>query len=993
MKKTYLIKYVFLLLFVLSAVTAFAQTGVISGKVLDENNQPLPGVTVVVKGTQKSTATDGNGSYRLTGVSGTVTLQFSFVGYQTSEKVVNASGNVTENISLVPSAKNLNEVVVIGYGTQSKKDVTGAITTVSSKDFQTGTINSPEELIQGKVAGVSISTNSGEPGTGSTILIRGGASLNASNSPLIVIDGVPLSNNGIAGAANPLALINPNDIATFTVLKDASATAIYGSRASNGVIIITTKKGNAGAPRITFTSNNSISNPEKELQVLTGDEVRSLVKQYDAANGTNYSQYNGTANTDWQKEIYQNAFATDNNLSVGGTYKTVPYRVSIGFLDQDGILKTDNVKRTTAAIHLSPSFLKKTLTVNLNLNGTNQRSRFANQGAIGSALSFNPTDPVYQKGSIYNGYFENLQGNTTTLNPNAPKNPLGLLMDDHNTSGVYRSFGNAEITYKFPFLQGLTADANWGYDVSKGNGRTYVPANAAQSYSSGGNNTPYAQRNTNVTAEYYLNYTNDFKSIKSTINAQAGYGYYNFYTVNTNYISLQANGQPVAGAAAPLYPTSPSEYTMISYYGRLIYSYDDRFTLQGSLRTDGSSKFAPAVRWGVFPAAALSWNVINENFLKNSSVFSDLKLRASYGVTGQQDGIGYYGYQPLYYLTTNDTKYPFGGTYYNGFTPQQYDTSLKWEQTNASNLGIDYGFFNQRLYGDIEYYNRKTKNLLATVPIPAGSNFTNQLTTNSGNTLSHGIELNINALPIKTQDMSWSINYNVAYNKVKVTNLFLVPDPTSSGEQVGGISGGTGNNIQRDQVNYTPNTFYVLQQVYDANGKPLEGVYVDRNKDGAITASDYYYDHSALPNVTMGFSTSFSYKKWSISTSLRAEIGNYVYNNAEANLATYGQLINNTGVVNNALTSIYKTGFQGYDYFSDYFVQNGSFLKMDNLGIGYNFGQIFHGKHTNLRVTANCQNVFVITNYIGIDPEVNGGIDNNFYPRPRTYTLGVNLSL
>jgi TonB-linked SusC/RagA family outer membrane protein len=998
MRKNYSKKYVLLFAFTLMSFIAFAQTGSITGKVIDETNQSLPGASVSIDGTTLGSTTDANGNYTLTNINpGTYTLSAKFIGYVVSKKTVTvtAGQSVSVSFQLQPASQSLNEVVVIGYGTQSKRDVTGAITTVTAKDFQTGTVTSPAGLIQGKVAGVSITTNSGEPGSGATIRIRQGASLNASNDPLIVIDGVPLSNNGISGVANPLSLINPNDIESFTVLKDAAATAIYGSRASNGVILITTKKGTTGTPQINFSTETSLSKPEKTLNVLSADQVRAYVNSYDAANpgGTNYAALLGSANTNWQQQIYQNAFASDNNLSISGAYKWLPYRVSVGYLDQNGILKTDNIKRTTGSLHLDPSFFKNSLKIDLNLNGSYQRSRFANQGAIGSALSFNPTDPVYQSGSPFGGYFENVNPGTETPNPNAPKNPLALLEQDNNIGQTYRSFGNLVANYKFPFLPALSANANWGYDISKGQGNTFIPAYAAQDYTNLGDNTNYLQRNRNLTAEYYLNYTNSFKEIKSTINAQAGYGYYDFYSNSNNYQTLSANGQPAPGSAAPVFPTSPSEYTIISYYGRLIYTFDEKYTLQGSIRTDGSSKFSPKTRWGVFPAAGFSWNINQENFLKNNNVLSDLKLRVTYGVTGQQDGIGYYGYEPTYALTTNDTRYPFGGIYYNGLTPSAYDTGLKWETTNTFDAGFDFGFLNQRIYGSIDYYNRKTKDLLATVPIPAGTNFTNQLTTNVGNDISHGVELNLTVIPVKTKDFTWTLNYNVAYNKVTITNLYLTPNPTNPGTPTGGISGGTGNYVQINSINNTPNTFYVYQQVYGANGKPLEGVYVDRNGDGVISASDEYRYHSALPPVIMGFSTQFNYKKWALSTVLRANIGNYMYNNVEANLATGGALINNTGVVNNATTDIYNTGFKGYNYLTDYYVQNASFLRMDNLGLAYNFGQIFGDKHINLRVNANIQNVFVITKYTGLDPEIYSGIDNNTYPRPRTFTIGLNLGL
>ncbi len=974
---------------------AFAQTSSITGKILDETNQPMPSATVVVQGTQKSTSADVNGNYRLTGLNnGTLTLEFRFLGYTTATRVIDLKGSAIVNVSLKPNNTSLNEVVVIGYGTQSKKDVSGAITTVTSKDFQTGTVTSPEQLIQGKVAGVAITSNGGAPGAGSVIRIRGGASLNASNDPLIVIDGVPLSNNGISGAASALSLINADDIESETILKDAASTAIYGSRASNGVILITTKKGKKGGVTFNINQQTSIGTPEKTIQVLTADQVRAYI----AANKPSLSATLGNANTDWQKQIYQNAFASNTNFNVSGSTKIMPYRLSLGYLDQDGILKTDNIKRTSAALRLNPSLLNNSLKIDLNLNGTYQHSRFANTGAIGSALSFDPTQPVYDSKSPYDGYYEsyNTPGVVSSgLNPNTPRNPVALINDNHNTSDVYRSFGNLVLNYQFQFLKALSANANFGYDISKGQGRTEVPASAAQSFTTLGNSTPYLQKNTNKTIEYYLNYTSDIKSLKSTINAQAGYGYYDFLSTTYNYQPLSANGQPMPTTSAPLYPYSQGQYTLISYYGRLIYTYNDRFTVQGSIRTDGSSKFSPDTRWGVFPAGAVSYRLTEEDFLKDSPVVSDMKVRLGFGVTGQQDGsaISYYGYIPSYGLTTNDTRYQFGNTFYNGYTPSPYDTSLKWETTNTFDGGIDFGFLNQRIYGSVDVYIRKTKDLLATVPIPAGSNFTNTLTTNVGNTNSSGIELNLNAVAVKTKDINWTLNYNIAFNKVKITNLYLVPNPSSVGVQVGGISGGTGNYVQLDAINRAPNTFYLYKQIYGPNGKPLEGVYADNTADGTVSSTDEYLYHTSAPPVTMGFSTSFSYKKWSFSTVIRANLGNYVYNNVDANLATGGSIINNIGVVNNATTGIYASGFTGYNYLSDYWVQNASFLRMDNVGVSYNFGK-FNNKHVgSLRISANCQNVFIITKYTGLDPEVYSGIDNNTYPRPRTFTLGLNLGI
>lgn len=1006
MGKTYSKKYVLLFAFLMLSIMAFAQSGSISGKIVDEHNQPLPGATVTINGTTNGAAADADGNYVIKNIkAGSYTLTAKFVGYEAGVKTVNVNGATTVSFGLLPSSKSLNEVVVIGYGTQTRKEVTGAISTVGTKDFQKGTVTSPDQLIQGKVAGVSITTNGGQPGSGSSIRVRQGASLNASNEPLIVIDGVPLApgrnsdgTSKIAGVGDPISLIDPNDIESFTILKDAASTAIYGSRASNGVIIITTKKGTSGAPTINFSSQNSIATATQKLDLLSGDQVRAYVNANGAA--TDKARL-GTANTDWQDEIYQKAFASNDNLSISGSTKHMPYRVSVGYLTQDGILKTDHIDRTTGALRLSPRFFNDDLKIDLNLNGTYQKSRFANQDAIGAAAAFDPTQPVYNSSSKYNGYTEFYDANNL-LNPNAPRNPVGLLEDKHNEGDTYRSYGNVTADYRFHFLPQLHANANLGYDLAKGGGSTYIPANAAQSFSNGnpnnlfntgGLNTEYHQKTYNSVFEGYLNYNNTFKDIKSNINATAGYGYYDFRTVNRNFANYTAAGSLVAGST-PNYPYGENRYTLESYYARLIYTFDSKYILAGSIRTDGSSKFSPENRWGVFPSAAFTWRMSDEDFLKGSKTLSDLKMRLSYGVTGQQDGIDPYKFLPTYYLSDNTSKYQFGNggnSFYNMYTPNYYDTTLKWEQTTAYNAGFDYGFLNQRISGSIDVYYKKTKNLLSLVFLPVGTNFTNQLVTNVGNTETKGVEFTLNAIPVKTKDFTWSLNYNIAYNNNKVTNLSLVPGVQNVTVPTGNISGATGTTLQQQTVGYPPYSFFVYKQVYGANGKPLEGVYADLNGDGIINGSDRYIYKSPFPKVIMGFSTEFDYKKWSLTTVLRANLGNYVYNNTAANLGTSRSIITTVSTIGNASTDYYNTLFTNNQYLSDYYVQNASFLKMDNVGLGYNFGHITSNKHITLRVNANVQNVFVITKYKGIDPEIYGGIDNKFYPRPRTYTLGINM--
>jgi TonB-linked SusC/RagA family outer membrane protein len=999
MKKTYLIKYVFLLFFVISAASAFAQTNVISGKVYDETNQTLPGAVVTIKGTQKSTGTDANGSFRLTGVaSGTVTVEFSFVGYTTIDKVVSVSGNVTVNASLKPTTNDLNEVVVIGYGTEKKKDLTGSIATVTAKDFNTGDVTTPEQLIQGKVAGVSIISNDGSPGSGSQILIRGGASVNGSNQPLIVIDGVPLSNDAIAGASNPLDLINPNDIATFSILKDASAAAIYGNRASNGVIIITTKKGKAGKPVINFSTQLSVSKITKEAPILSASQFRSYIQ----ANGDSAQIAQlGTANTDWQKEIYQTAVSNDNNLSISGTSGFLPYRVSVGYDDQNGILKTNTLNRYTVGLNLSPSFFTDHLKVDLNFLGSQQKQRFPNTGAIGSANSFNPTDPVYSGNSNFGGYYEILDPTATDgLKSLAPLNPLGLLEEEEDRSTTYRGIGSLALDYKLHFFPDIHANVSYGYDGSNGSGFVDFPSYAASQYpgtkdANGvlqtGSDSKYKTTVGNTTFDAHLSYSHDFKSAKSHVDAVAGYSDQNFTTTSYNYPTYFGNGE-VNPNTIPTYLTGIGQYDLTSVYGRLNYAYDDKYLLTGTVRSDVSTRFAPGIRTATFPSVAGAWVLSNEDFLKGNTTLTNLKLRVGWGKTGNEDGIGDYDYLSDYSLSTSTAQYQLGNTFYQYYRPGAFYPGRTWEETATTNAGIDYGFLNGRLTGSIDFYYRTTQHLLATISEPALTNFANSIIANVGNMQDKGVEFNITGEIIATKDISWTANVNMTINRNKITNLTLVNGQSTNGLPTGGISGGVGTNIQINQVGYTKYSFYTYQQVYGANGKPLEGVYVDQNGDGQITSADLVANHSPDPQEYFGFNSDFRYKKWSIGFSARANIGNYVYNNIASSTGIQSNFLNGLGIIENGSNSVLKTGFTTAQYLSDYYLENASFFRMDNSHIGYNFGKVF--KNTgDLKITGNVQNVFVITKYTGVDPESTTGIDNNQYPRPRTYTLGLNLTL
>jgi len=989
------------------SVMAFAQKGSIKGKVLDETNQPLPGVAVSIDGTTLGSATDVNGNYTISGVNpGNYTLTAKFIGYTTAKQTITVGSSViTVDFSLKPDSKNLNEVVVIGYGTVKSKDITGSVATVTAKDFNQGGATTPEQLIQGKVPGVSIISNSGAPGAGSTIRIRGGASINGSNDPLIVIDGVPLSNGGIAGAANPLDLINPADIESFTVLKDASAAAIYGNRASNGVILITTKKGQSGAPVINFSAQVSAGTLPKEAPVLSAAQFRAYVNANDTTSTGKYKALLGNASTDWQKQIYQTAISNDDNLSISGTTAKIPYRVSVGYTDQNGILKTTNLNRYTAAVNLSPSFFTDHLKVNFNFKGSQVKQRFANEGGvISDAVDFNPTLPVYSGNSNYGGYTELLDPSSVSgLKSLAPLNPVGLLYENNNTSTVQRAITSLALDYRFHFFPDLHANINASYDGSEGKGTDVIPGYAASNIDSykdpntgkyySGNKSQYKQTNGNKLFEGFFSYGHDFKEIKSHVDAVAGYSFQDFKTTNYNFLSYFADGTLNPNSTFN-YPTDIQESQLTSLYGRVNYNYDDRFFLTGSVRSDVSTRFAPGIRTGTFPSVAGAWKISNEEFLKSSTVISTLKLRAEYGVTGNQDGIGNYDYLSPYSLSNTTAQYQFGNSFYQLYRPAAYFPGRTWEQTSTSNIGLDYGFFNDRLTGSIEYYYRKTKNLLAPENQPAGTNFGNIITANIGDMQDKGLELNIIGRILDQRDITWTAGFNLTVNRNKITNLTSVPNPNFPGLLTGGISGGTGNTIQINQVGYPRYTFFVYQQVYGTNGKPIDGVFVDRNGDGIINNKDLYEDHSPDAQEFLGFNSDFRYKKWTLGFVARASIGNYVYNNVASSTGIQRNFLNPLGIINNGSSDVLVSGLTGNgsnDLLSDYYIQNASFFRMDNIHLNYNLGKVFNGG--SLRISANVQNVFIITDYKGVDPEISSGLDNNFYPRPRTYVLGLNLSL
>ena len=991
-----LLKAIVLPVLLLLSMAVNAQDKVVTGKVTDsKTGEGLAGVTITVKGTRTATQTNAGGMYSIKVPASATILLASSAGFALQEISINGA---TTDAVMVETTANLNEVVVVGYGTQRKKDLTGAVASIGVKDFVKGALQSPEQLISGKVAGVQITSNGGAPGSGSTIRIRGGASLNASNDPLIVIDGVPID-GGVSGSSNPLNMINPNDIENFTILKDPSAAAIYGSRASNGVILITTKKGSRGKVRYNFSSQFFAQTIPGSVDVLSADQIRQIVGtkgvgQIDMAKL-------GTANTNWQDEIYKTAFGQDVNLSASGAIMDgkLPFRISGGFLNQDGMLKTGNFKRQTLGFNLSPKFFKDNLKVDFNLKGARTTNRFANEGAIGGAITFDPTQPVRVSSPRFGGFYTYIDNRQLGAPPTdlSPSNPVSLLDMAENKSEVLRSIGNLQLDYSLPWIKGLRANLNIGYDVQRGTGTNIISDSAPSTYrrrnivnnvivNSGGENNQYDQNRQNLLGDFYLNYARDFSGINSRVDFTAGTGYQDFIIRTKNFPDRRFDKSEIT---KPVFANSEGQYTLISYYGRLIYTLANKYVLTGTVRTDGSSKFAQGNRWGVFPSGAFAWRISEEGFLRNSKAVSDLKLRVGYGVTGQQDGIDYYGYLARYSASNNQANYQFGNNFTPLYRPAAYDPNLKWETTTNINAAIDFGFLNDRINGSVDVFYRKTKDLLSVVPVALGTNFSNQLLTNVGNIESQGVEVTINATPFKSKTFQWDIGFNFTYVNPEITNLLLNNDPTFKGNPTGGISGGTGNTVQIHSVGYQPASFFVRKQIYDPAGKPIEGLYEDLNRDGIINENDLYRYKSPASPVFMGFNSSFIIGKWNAGFVSRMNLGNYNYSNFNSSNGVERQIFNPLGWLGNASTDYLKTGFVNNQYFSDYYVQNASFFRMDNINVGYDAGEIFKGAR--LRLTANVQNAFVITNYTGLDPEVGGGIDNRIYPRPRIFAFGVNV--
>lgn len=1002
MKRIVSLLAVLLATLVMTATVSAQGRYTVKGGIVDQVG-PVIGASVVEAGTLNGVTTDLDGKYTLNVSSADATVEVSCIGYQT---LTFKASQVPAVITLAEDNEFLDEAVVIGYGVVKKSDMTGSVSSVKADQLNKGVVTSPADLLQGKSAGVVVTAGDGAPGSSSTIRIRGGSSLKANNNPLVVVDGLPLSEVSISGVSDALSSINPNDIETFTVLKDASATAIYGSRASNGVIMITTKKGSKSMNGIHVSADAtvSVSQNAKYVDVLSADELRSLMEWYTGGvTGAAY-QALGSANTDWQKEIYQLGKTIEGNVAVSGKVGKgnafyMPYRVSLGYHNQDGTLKTSNFSRQTLSVNLTPTLLDEHLTVNLNGKGMNMSNRFANQDAIGATVRYDPTQSVYDENGL-NGYTWWNYGKGTydigNCNTMAEQNPVALLNDKLDLSNAKRFIGNAQFDYKIHGFEDLHLNLNLGLDYSKSDGTVDIEPGTEMSYhtkaqSGSGSHTDYSQKKIDQTLEFYASYDKTFG--KHGITAMAGYSWQHYYNETFNQQYKKDGTSPTSAGYYLSDPyTFKTEYYLVSFFGRVNYNFDERLNVTATLRNDGTSRFSNN-KWGLFPSVAVSYNFAKENFVKNSNWLSALKLRLSWGQTGQQDlQSGDYPTLATYQYNTNASMYYFGDQVITPISPLGYNADLKWETTTTYNAGIDWGVIDNRLTGSVDVYKRDTKDLLNRTPVAAGANLSNYLDANIGDLTNKGVEVEINAIPIETRDWSWQIGFNATYNTTKITKLTTDDEREDYyGIETGSISGGTGNTIQVHQTGYAPNSFFVYQQVYDTDGNPIEGVYVDRNGDGSINDADKYCYKKAAPDWTFGFNTSLSYKKWTLAMSAHSNVGNYVYNNISSNGDLLTDLWTNS-FVNNRYYTAQAHNFSSYaQYFSDLYIQNASFLKIDNITLSrsFNFGK---NKAYALNVYATVQNVACFTGYDGIDPEIFSGIDNNMYPRPRTYILGVKFN-
>lgn len=992
MTKFYLLLSRYLtVLFIFTAAVASAQNRTVSGKVTSaEDASSMPGVTISEKGTSNGVISDADGNYSIS-VGPNAILIFSFVGMVTQEVAVGERTSLA--VTMESDVTQLGEVVIVGYGQVEKKDVTGSITTLSTKDFNRGVMTSPQDLLVGRLPGVAVTPGSGAPGSGATIRIRSGSSLNATNDPLIIIDGFPVERSALPGQSNPLASINPNDIETFTVLKDASATAIYGVRASNGVIIITTKRGKLGKPTFNFSTSLSVSTITDYFDVLSAKEFRSMVNER-TADGTiaaDAATKLGNANTDWQKEIFRTAVSNDNNLTASGAISGIPFRASYGYTTQQGILKNTDLNRHSVNLSVTPSFLDNHLTVSANVKGSHVKNNFGEAGAVGSAISYDPTQPVRSGSEEFGGYtswIANGGGVSGTLNPVAQVN----LTDNVGTSN--RILLNGEVEYKLHMFPDLKVHVNAGIDYSESDGYNRTPLYAEfnrvpnpspqpgdPDVITTGRNDVYAGRNKSELLDIYFNYTKTFGVHK--VDFTAGYGWQHLLRERT-FRNMNRLGVVTSEG------DNPAENYLLSLFGRLNYSFNDKYLITATLRDDMSSRYLKANRQGVFPALAVAWRLSEEGFMSGVDVVSDLKLRAGWGKTGQQEIANDYPALAVYTKSDSAAFYQFGSGVIATLRPEEYDAGIQWEKTTAYNVGVDFGLFNNRITGTVDWYLKKTIDLLSNIKIPAGSNFSNFLDTNIGSMEAKGVEVAIQAIPIAKKDLTWNLGFNFTYAKNEITNLLLIQDPGFTGLDRGNV--GVGQNVQNHQVGYAPFSFFMYQQVYDENGKPIEGLYANRSGDPVPVVGNTlnrYRPEKPAANVLMGINSRVTYKAWDFAFSSRISLGNYVYNNNVAGRAYYNNVYQ-LGFLSNLPSAIKDTEFVNQQQLSDYYVQNASFFKMDNISLGYSFNDLMSSK-LKARVSLTVQNAFMITKYDGIDPEVDGGIDNNIYPRPRVYLIGVSL--
>ncbi|MDU6660059.1 MAG: TonB-dependent receptor [Capnocytophaga sp.] len=962
-------------MFFLCVAFGYAQQITVKGTVKDGSGQPLMGASVLVKGTSHGTAADFDGNFELKVDKG-VTLVVSSVGYKSREVAAKAG---TMNIVLQEDTQQLEDVVVIGYGAIKKKDLTGSVNLVTDKDFNKAPAVNADQLIQGKIAGVQMTSASGAPGEGQTIRIRGNGSLSLTSNPLIVIDGVPMNDGGVGGSRSIFNSINPEDIESMTVLKDASSTAIFGSRAANGVIMITTKKGKANQDlKISFNTSIALQDVNKYVDVMNANQFRQTVK---GLNNPAAEALLGNADTNWQKEIYQTAPMSNSTLVLSGAYKTLPYRVSVGHSYADGILRTDNFKRTNAKISLNPTFFDKSLKLELNANGTYMQNRFANKDAIGAAVEYDPTQSVFGGLAKYGGYHAWVNPNNGSRYDLAPNNPMAMLKFLDDSSKVYRFIGNAKVDYTFPFFKDITASVNVGIDYSKGEGDKITDRRMPTSTPDfDGAKTTYTNKATNKLFDAYINYMKDIKETHN-IGLMIGHSYQSFeFDDNSTDYSYFTN--PGDNKEVP--NINKSRNVLMSFFGRANYSYKNRYLLTATLRADASSKLNPDDRWGYFPSVALAWNVSNENFLKDNKTLNELKLRFGYGEVGNVNGLGDYLFLTNYTRSQDGASYQLGDSFYQTYRPGVTNKNLRWEVGNTLNAGIDFGFLDNLITGTLDVYRKQTKDLIAETTIDPFTNFKNRVNANVGDMENKGIELGLTVTPIRNieKNIRWSFNYNIAYNENKITRM---PDD----QPTGGISGGTGNRVQLHREGETPYSFFVYQQVYDAQGNPVENAFVDRNGNGKIDEGDRYLYKSPFAPVTMGFGTDLNYKNWDLNITTRANIGNYVYNNTQSRLDQFGEITANSGFLRNIKANSNFQRHNDQSWLSDYYLENASFFKLDNITLGYTFP---HTDKMYIRLYGTVQNVLTITKYSGLDPEVYGGIDNNFYPRPQTYLLGLNVN-